>query len=139
MRGAAMSDTNPRRNNMRANRRRDSRPELALRSLLFAAGLRYRCDLRLDLDGKSVRPDVVFTKRKVAVFIDGCFWHSCPIHGNPPRVNSSYWGPKLLRNRERDIEDTDVLERAGWRVIRVWEHESPAEAYVRIVEALAGR
>lgn len=131
-----MTEINPRRNNMRANRRRDSKPELALRSLLFASGFRYRCDLRLDFGSDRVRPDIVFTKRKVAVFVDGCFWHSCPLHGGSPRANIGYWGPKLARNRERDAENNAVLKKAGWLVVRVWEHELPDEALGRVVSVL---
>lgn len=121
-----------RRRNMQAIRRRDTKPELAVRSLLHARGLRYRCDLRLEIGERSVRPDIVFTKRKVAVFIDGCFWHSCPDHGNPPQNNTDYWIPKLQRNRERDIESTAALEAAGWLVVRAWEHTPPAEIAERV-------
>src|SRR5688500_71920 len=95
--------TSPRRRNMQANRRRDTGPELALRSLLHARGLRYRCDYRLKFDGGAVRPDIVFTRVKVAVFVDGCFWHSCPVHGHSPRQNTQYWAPKLASNRARDL------------------------------------
>jgi DNA mismatch endonuclease (patch repair protein) len=131
---------NPRRHNMQANRRRDTGPELALRSALHAAGYRYRCDLRVDLpSGHRVRPDVVFTRRQVAVFVDGCFWHSCPEHGRNPKSNSSYWGPKLTRNRERDARNTTELEASGWTVIRVWEHELVADALARVTSVLVGR
>lgn len=78
------------------------------------------------------RADIVFTKAKVAVFIDGCFWHNCPDHGSMPRKNVSYWEPKLHRNAERDSETTRLLRELGWRVIRIWEHEDPAEAAERI-------
>ncbi|PPH29838.1 very short patch repair endonuclease [Rathayibacter sp. AY1F9] len=101
---------NPRRRNMQANRRKDTKPELAVRALLHAAGLRYRCDLRLKTGERAVRPDIVFTRRKVAVFVDGCFWHSCPEHGAAPRKNTNYWNPKLARNRGRDAENTAALE-----------------------------
>lgn len=122
---------------MQANRRRDTKPELALRSALHRAGLRYRRDLRLDLPGGRVRPDIVFTRRKVAVFVDGCFWHSCPIHGSRPAVNQSYWSPKLARNVERDARDTALLQNAGWIVIRIWEHESSEVALEEVRQALA--
>jgi DNA mismatch endonuclease (patch repair protein) len=118
--------------NMQANRRRDTGPELALRSALHSAGYRYRCDLRLDVDGVRVRPDIVFTKRKVAVFVDGCFWHSCPEHGRRPTTNEYYWSPKLQRNVERDLRNTAALEHAGWTVIRLWEHEG-LDAALRMV------
>lgn len=124
---------------MQANRRRDSGPERALRSLLHAAGYRYRCDLRLKFGSDAVRPDIVFTKRRIAVFVDGCFWHSCPIHGSSPRANADYWGPKLARNRERDARNVEVLGQAGWIVIRVWEHEDPAAAFDRVASAVGYR
>ena len=84
--------------NMRAIRRTGTKPEVALRSELHRLGYRYRKDHRLDLaDGVRVRPDIVFTARKVAVFVDGCFWHACPDHGREPSVNQWYWAPKLRR------------------------------------------
>ena len=129
----------PRRKNMQANRRRDSKPEVALRSRLHAAGYRYRCDFRLRFGTEAVRPDIVFTKRHVAVFVDGCFWHSCPTHGSEPRTNVNYWVPKLARNRERDIRNQRVLEDAGWSVVRVWEHEDPSDAFERVAAAVQQR
>jgi DNA mismatch endonuclease (patch repair protein) len=129
---------NPRRRNMQANRRRDTGPERALRSALHAAGLRYRCDLRIDLkSGRRARPDIVFTRRRVAVFVDGCFWHSCPQHGRDPRKNAGYWAPKLARNRERDLENTRALEAAGWIVVRVWEHDDVGDGVDRVTRALS--
>lgn len=128
-----------RRRNMQANRRRDTGPERALRSLLHAAGYRYRVDLRISTKDGSARPDVVFTRRKVAVFVDGCFWHSCPVHGRPPTTNTTYWSPKLERNRQRDIRNTALLEQEGWIVVRVWEHEAPADALDRVAAALRER
>jgi DNA mismatch endonuclease, patch repair protein len=80
-----------------------------------------------------VRPDVVFTRAKVAVFVDGCFWHSCPLHGTSPRSNRDYWGPKLARNAERDRANTVALRRDGWRVVRIWEHDD-VETGLRAIE-----
>ncbi len=125
-----------RRRNMQANRRKDTMPELRLRSELHRAGYRYRVDLRLDLVGARVRPDIVFTRRRVAVFVDGCFWHSCPEHGREPRANTDYWGPKLARNRERDRSITLLLQEAGWTVVRLWEHVPIDEAVLAVREAL---
>jgi DNA mismatch endonuclease (patch repair protein) len=88
---------------------------------------------------RAVRPDIVFTRRKVAVFIDGCFWHSCPLHGAAPRKNTSYWDPKLARNRERDVSNNELLAAAGWIVIRAWEHTSPEETASKVTEAVARR
>lgn len=125
-----------RRRNMQANRRRNTRPELALRSALHRAGFRYRCDFRIDLPGGRVRPDIVFTRKRVAVFVDGCFWHCCPEHGSKPSVNQSYWSPKLARNVERDARNTVWLTEAGWTVVRIWEHEDVASAMERVAAAL---
>ena len=125
-----------RRHNMQANRRRNTRPELALRSALHRAGFRYRCDFRIDLPGGRVRPDIVFTRKRVAVFFDGCFWHCCPEHGSKPSVNQSYWSPKLARNVERDARNTVWLTEAGWTVVRIWEHEDVASAMERVAAAL---
>lgn len=125
-----------RRRNMQANRRRDTRPELALRSALHRAGFRYRCDFRIDLPAGRVRPDVVFTRKRVAVFVDGCFWHCCPEHGSKPSVNQSYWSPKLARNVERDARNTAWLTDAGWTVVRIWEHEDIVSAMEQVTAAL---
>ena len=122
---------------MRANRRTDTKPELALRHALHRLGYRYRKDYRLDLDGgRRVRPDIAFTARKVAVFVDGCFWHACPEHGSKPRANEWYWGPKLVRNVERDRVNDAALILAGWTVVRLWEHVPLDEAVGTVVTAL---
>jgi DNA mismatch endonuclease (patch repair protein) len=124
---------------MRANRRTDTKPELALRSALHRRGYRFRKDHRLDLDGGArVRPDIAFTARRVAVFVDGCFWHVCPQHGRDPAVNEWYWAPKLRRNIERDRAADAALAAAGWQVVRVWEHEPLDEAISAVVAALGG-
>jgi DNA mismatch endonuclease (patch repair protein) len=115
--------------NLRAIRRSDTKPEIRLRSLLHRQGLRFRKDHRIDLpDGVRVRPDVVFTRMKVAVFYDSCFWHACPDHGRRPAVNDWYWGPKLARTVQRDREATEALTRHGWAVVRIWEHDSLDDA-----------
>ena len=101
-----------------------------MRSLLHRSGYRFRKDYPIRVEKRLVRPDVAFTKRRIAVFIDGCFWHSCPEHGRQPSVNGHYWLPKLQRNAERDRQQTDALRMAGWTVLRFWEHES-LEAVVR--------
>ncbi|MFJ6390271.1 very short patch repair endonuclease [Streptomyces sp. NPDC091972] len=121
---------------MAAIRRRDTRPERSVRSLLHAAGKRYRVDFRVDLEGARPRPDIAFTRARVAVFVDGCFWHSCPQHGTKPGVNQGYWQPKLERNVARDRANDRALVAAGWTVIRVWEHESPHDAARRIIAVL---
>lgn len=121
---------------MEANRRRDTTPEMLLRSALHALGLRYRTDLRLDLGARRVRPDVVFTARRVAVFVDGCFWHSCPTHATRPVANAAFWREKLTRNVERDRANDRALIEAGWTVIRVWEHEDSVQAAQRIARVV---
>ncbi len=123
---------------MRSNRRRDTGPEIALRRALFKRGLRYRVDhpIRCD-EGRPIRPDIVFTRVKVAVFIDGCFWHGCPEHQVVPATNQDYWIPKLSRNRERDLEQAHSLRAAGWRVLRFWEHV-PADVAAREIEEVLG-
>jgi len=122
--------------NMKANRRTDTKPELALRAALHAAGYRYRKDFRLDLPLRRVRPDIAFTRRKVAVFVDGCFWHACPDHGSKPKNNEWYWSPKLARNVERDRAADDALTQAGWTVVRLWEHVPLTDAIARVVAAV---
>ena len=122
--------------NMKANRRTDTKPELALRAALHARGYRYRKDFRLDLPLRRVRPDIAFTRRKVAVFIDGCFWHACPAHGTKPKSNEWYWSPKLARNVERDRAADQALVQAGWTVVRLWEHTPLADAVALVVDAV---
>ena len=122
------------RNSMRSNRRRDTSPELAVRRLLHAAGLRYRVDFA-PLGGRR-RADIVFTRQHVAEFIDGCYWHGCPDHATFPKRNSDYWLPKLARNVERDRETDQSLREAGWTVLRFWEHESPDDVARRIAVAV---
>ena len=123
---------------MSAIRRTNTKPELALRSALHRQGYRFRKDLRLDLNGGArVRPDIAFTSRRVAVFVDGCFWHVCPDHGRDPTVNEWYWAPKLRRNVERDRAADTALAAAGWRVVRIWEHVALADAVTAVVVALA--
>lgn len=106
---------------------RNTKPELRLRSALHALGLRFR--LTSSLPG---HPDVVLTRARIAVFVDGCFWHACPIHGVLPRNNREWWAEKLRRNTERDQEKDDALADLGWHVVHVWEHEDAQEAARRI-------
>jgi len=121
------------------NRRRDTKPELSLRRVLHARGLRFRVDYRIRAEEIVVRPDIVFTRPRVAVFVDGCFWHGCPQHGNIPTHNQLYWVPKLERNRVRDGVVTTALTRSGWTVIRAWEHEPATGVAARILELLRDR
>lgn len=121
---------------MAAIRRRDTKPEVRLRSILHRLGYRFRKDHPIRIDDKVIRPDIAFTRRRVAVFIDGCFWHSCPEHGRQPRVNGEYWSPKLEGNVLRDREQTAALESRDWTVLRFWEHEAEDEIVARIGEAI---
>ena len=121
---------------MQANRARDTGPELAVRKLLHAAGLRYRVAIQ-PLAGVRRRADIVFPARRVAVFIDGCFWHGCPEHGRKEfHRNAAYWTDKIAGNRARDLETNDLLSEAGWHVLRFWEHEEPNEVATAIQQAL---
>ncbi|MEU7768615.1 very short patch repair endonuclease [Nocardia sp. NPDC049190] len=136
--GASWASTESVRSVMRANRRRDTRPELAIRRIVHAAGLRYRVDYPPMTGNRRMRADLVFTRAKVAVFIDGCFWHGCPEHHRPSRTNAEFWSNKISANQERDSRTNALLEDAGWTVLRVWEHEPPEQAASRIVTAVRG-
>lgn len=120
---------------MQSNKGRDTRPELALRSAVHRLGLRYRVSMR---PLKAVRrtADLCFSKAKVAVFLDGCFWHGCPVHHTKAKTNADYWADKVTNNRRRDAETDRVLAEAGWTVVRVWEHESPVEAAGRVADVV---
>jgi DNA mismatch endonuclease (patch repair protein) len=110
---------------------RDTAPELALRSELHRRGLRFRVDRR-PVPGVRTRADLVFPREKVAVYVDGCFWHGCPDHGTMPKANADFWGPKLARNQERDREINKALADEGWTVVRIWEHEDSVIAADRV-------
>lgn len=122
--------------NMQAIRRTDTKPEIRLRSALHRSGFRFRKDLQIRTSARRARPDIVFTARKLAIFVDGCFWHCCPEHGRQPSVNTGYWSPKLQRNVERDRLTDAALRADGWRVVRLWEHESTEHAVTVIKKAL---
>ena len=116
---------------MSRNRGRDTGPEICLRKELWKRGLRYR--LRSRLPG---RPDLVFPGARLAVFVDGCFWHGCPEHRVVPTNNGGFWADKIARTRERDAAVERQLSAVGWRIIRVWEHEIRASA-ARAAEMIA--
>ena len=109
--------------------------EMAIRRELHRRGLRYRVNLSISELGRT-RPDIAFTRQRVAVFVDGCFWHRCPDHATFPQTNADWWSEKLERNVARDAETIRRLADLGWTVIRIWEHESPIEAVGRIARAL---
>ena len=122
---------------MRGIRSRDSKPELAVRSAVHALGLRYQVAVRPD--GARNSADLVFSRARVAVFVDGCFWHGCPIHGREPRNNREYWLPKLEGNRARDARVTHALRASGWEVLRFWAHEEPFDVAARIRDVVRDR
>lgn len=103
-------------------------PEMRLRRELHRRGMRFRVNLR-DLPG---RPDIAFTRLRLAVFVDGCFWHLCPLHSTMPKNNAAWWREKLLRNVERDREKDLLLTKRGWTVLHIWEHVDTAEAADRV-------
>lgn len=116
---------------MAGNKGRDTQPELMVRSALHAMGLRFRKNVR-PLPDLRCTADIVFRREKVAVFIDGCFWHGCPEHGRVPAKNNSFWSEKLERNALRDQRNNRALGEAGWTVLRYWEHERADEVAGRI-------
>lgn len=120
---------------MQSNKSRDTKPELALRSAVHALGLRYRVSAKPLADLRRTA-DLVFPRAKVAVFLDGCFWHGCPEHHTVASANATFWAEKVDGNRSRDRDTDQRLAEAGWDVVRVWEHEDPAEAARRIEVAV---
>ena len=120
---------------MQEQRQRDTAPEILLRQVLHKRGLRYFVHRRV-LPELRREADIVFPRARLAVFVDGCFWHCCPEHGSWPVRNAVWWRTKLDRNRERDADTDRRLRSAGWVVLRVWEHEPAAEAADRIEAAL---
>lgn len=122
---------------MQANRSRDTGPEVAVRRALHAAGLRYRTSFLIATETLKVRADVAFTRRRLALFIDGCYWHGCPVHWRSPAKNADFWTAKIQHNQARDARVTSALEEAGWHVVRAWEHEDPSEVAAAVRLALS--
>lgn len=122
---------------MRGNRRKDTRPELALRSELHCRGLRFFKNRRPIRDLRC-EADIVFPRARVAVFVDGCFWHGCPVHGMRPASNASYWNAKIEQNKARDRRNDKQLQTSGWLVVRGWEHEPARKVADRVEFALRG-
>jgi len=123
---------------MQATPRRDTKPELALRSELHRRGLRYFIHRR-PLPELRREADVVFPRARVAVFLDSCFWHGCPEHASWPRSNAEWWREKIERNRRRDADTDERLRAAGWEPVRVWEHEDAAAAAERVKRIVAAQ
>lgn len=126
------------RRSMQANSRRDTVPEIRLRSALHRLGLRFRIDAR-PLPHVNRRADIVFRPAKVAVYVHGCFWHGCPEHGTQPKRNSEYWTEKIERNRKRDLETENKLRESGWLPVTIWEHEDSEAAAERIRQLVISR
>lgn len=126
---------------MRRQLSRDTAPEVAVRKLLHASGHRYRLNTRVpDMPRRTI--DIAFGRARVAVFLDGCFWHGCPQHATHPKANGEWWRHKLQRNKARDEETTAHLSANGWTVLRFWEHEDPVQVALRVaavVDARRGR
>jgi DNA mismatch endonuclease, patch repair protein len=123
---------------MRANKSRDTRPELALRSAIHRLGMRYRVGIR-PIGEVRRTADIVFPRVRVAVFVDGCFWHGCTEHYRPSVRNSEFWTSKIEGTRKRDADTDERLVAAGWKVVRVWEHEDPSDAAFRVAAVVHDR
>ena len=126
------------RKSMVGNRRKDTVPELALRSAIHKMGLRFRVDAR-PLPELRRRADLVFRRARVAVFLDGCFWHACPEHGTWPKSNAEWWRAKIEGNSARDRETDRRLRAADWRSVRIWEHEDVDRAAIRVAKIVRSR
>lgn len=126
------------RRNMQANRGRDTGPEMQLRRLLHTSGLRYRVHWPVPGERRR-RIDIAFTRSKVAVFVDGCFWHRCPDHYSAPKVNGEFWDAKIRKNVERDAHTTSLLVETGWLVMRFWEHDEPGRVAASVRVAVHDR
>lgn len=124
------------RDRMAKQKRRDTKPEIEIRRALFSLGHRYRVNYPVPAIGRRTI-DIAFTRARIAVFVDGCFWHGCPEHFVPPKNNADWWAQKIEANRERDAVTRRRLSDLGWKVIAVWEHEDSAAALGRIVEEIA--
>ena len=116
-------------------RQKGTTAELRLRKELFHIGLRYRVNYKiLEIPRRTV--DIAFPRQKLAIFVDGCFWHGCPEHGSWPKLNAEFWREKINTNRIRDVDTDTMLRALGWNVMRVWEHEVPGEVARRIAELM---
>lgn len=117
-----------------AQARFDTSPEIALRSEIWRKGARFR--LHVPIPGTRRTIDIALPRYKIAVFVDGCFWHGCPVHGSTPKNNSEWWRQKLDMNRKRDADSNRRLKSQGWKVIRVWEHENPSVAAQKVAREI---
>jgi DNA mismatch endonuclease (patch repair protein) len=122
-------------NRMKAAKPRDTAPEIALRTILQEMGLTFCVDVS-PIEDLRRRVDILFVEERVAVMIDGCYWHGCPQHGTWPKQNAEFWKAKIEANKRRDSDTNQRLEKAGWHVVRVWEHEAQKDAARRILDIL---
>ena len=120
---------------MQGNKSRDTKPEVAVRSAVHALGMRYRVSTRPLADFRRTA-DLVFRCARVAVFVDGCFWHGCPAHHAPPKTNAGYWSAKIQGNKHRDRDTTERLRKEGWTVLRFWSHEEPTSVAAQIANVV---
>lgn len=127
------------RSSMRGNRRRDTLPEMKVRRIVHKAGLRYRVDFPPLSEYRRMRADLVFTRLKIAVFVDGCFWHGCAEHYKRSKTNVDYWEEKIRSNQARDKRTDQLLEKEGWMVLRFWAHEDPYEVAECVIRQVLGR
>jgi DNA mismatch endonuclease (patch repair protein) len=126
------------RKRMQSTPQRDTPAELRIRRILHSIGLRYSVNVK-PLAGSSRRADIAFRRAKVAVFVDGCFWHGCPVHGTWPRANARFWREKIHANMKRDADTNLQLERQGWIAIRIWEHDEATRAARRVAKLVRAR
>ena len=136
-----MSEKEPKPSSFAAKRRmeaakpKDTLPEMKLRTALEQLGKDFEVDVK-PIEDLQRKADILFREDKVAVFVDGCFWHGCPMHGTLAKANAEFWIDKIKRNKERDKDTNQRFEAAGWTVIRVWEHEDPIEASMKIAKII---
>lgn len=126
---------------MRRQRSKDTAPETQVRRALHSRGVRFRTDVKVEPDLRT-RADIAWRGLKLAIFIDGCFWHGCPEHATRPAANAAWWAQKLEMNKARDRRTNGILTERGWTVRRYWEHEPPeavAEDIVRLLDSLRER
>jgi DNA mismatch endonuclease, patch repair protein len=120
-------------------KRSDTAPEVAIRRELYRRGIRYRIDYQLPLRGVRRRADIAFTSLRIAVFVDGCYWHACPVHATWPTASADWWRAKLEGNVRRDRDTDQRLAEAGWISLRIWEHDNPIAAADCVESALRTR
>lgn len=123
---------------MQSQRQHDTKPELLIRSELHRRGKRFRVN-RPPIPEMRRRADILFPRQRVAVFVDGCFWHGCPQHGTWPKANAAWWKKKIETNIARDRDTDQLLATKGWIAVRIWEHDDIRESAERIISVLENR